>query len=339
MNYDRRDAGYIGAQFLFVLIFLSAMAGGAAMLVSGLMRSQKASRDYTSRLEAYDRISGQILADLRSDPSPEADTGDDPVWKWKDTELEGYKVTLRSLSGSLNVNFVRKALLETTSLQTLLINGKSPDDLQKYRFDEGPFLSASAYTEYFNAEDFDTKLTCYGWVNVNLVDEFALEKYVEGLTGTKSTGEALHQKLLRAMGEQILYTNETVKTLLGADYQALYPYLNAEPLLNVNFADPGLIRAIVAFPPYGVASPDSRAKTLIDLRESGIATKEKIAATLGIDATSPLNYWFGCQTWFWRVDISDGKNAYYCVICRFPDDSTEPGKAPVYTVMEQGFGK
>lgn len=337
MNKRTRESGFISPQFLSILLFLSALAYGTGQFISVLIRIEKASRQFTTQQEAYNTIEKAVLTDLGNDSSPEADTITDPIWSWENREIDGYLVTVKSLSGFLNPNFIRKGLLETTELHALLLDDTTPEALQQYRYDHGLALTYEPYHDFFRKEDFNSFFTCYSFANVNLVDEFAFEKYVEAITGSSFTASALQQRLLENLKENKIVTAENLSSFLGADYDNLYPYVNAEPVLNINFTDARIVRAIVGYTPYKVSSPGPRAEELLALREGGITSPAQIKDTLGIDEKNPLICWFGCKTWFWKIEIKDSQNMYYFIICRLPSDKlTSTGKI-FYRIIEQGF--
>lgn len=331
-----RESGYAAPQFLFVFILVSAIACGACIVVSAIVRSERAARTYTERSEACAKIVGAIVKDLESDTTPDSDTRDDPIWLRDGVETEGYMIAIRSLSGYLNPNFLRKDLIEKTDFRLLLKDGKTADDLQQHRWDKGLGLGYGSYADFFSREDFEKYFSCYGWLNPNLVDDFAFERYAGSLTGSEGRAQTLRAKLQAAWVDKKTITNANMRAFFGLDYDELFPYVNAESVLNVNFTDRFIIYQLVSYPLYKVQSPKSRAEDLIALRESGIEDPSKISMTLGIDSANPLMHWFGCKTWFWEVTLeSSGARRSY-VICRIPQDTLDSAKKPVYRIIEQG---
>lgn len=337
MNEFNNEAGYIGPQFLFVLLFLAAIAYGTGFLVSTTMRSERSSREYTRQLESIQEIVTEVFEAIKEDPTPKADTPDDPVWDLNNTVKDGYTIHIRSLSGSINVNFIRKDILDKTDLGKMLIDGKTPADLQQQRYDNRLALHPSEYEGFFRSETFDSNITCYGWANINLIEEFALERYIESLTGSTSRGESYHAKFQQSLLDKKVFTNESLRLFFGLDYREVYPYINAEPQLNINFAHEFLIREIVGYPLYGLENPESRAASLIQERTQGIDSVESIASILGVPKDHPLCQWFGCVTWFWEIFLEGPGRKYRFVVCRIPDDTIETAFEPVYHIIERGF--
>jgi hypothetical protein len=125
---------------------------------------------------------------------------------------------------------------------------------------------------------------------------------------------------------------------LGESYDDLYPFINAEPLMNINFIEPVLFQELLAYPDYHIAHPDRACEELIRRRDAGALNSVDIYALLGIDENNPLGHYLGSITWFWEISIRGGGRSRKAVICRLPPGRDHPeGFPPEYTIIEERF--
>ena len=120
MRPDSREAGAMSIQFLILLFLISAIALGAGLMVSVLLSMDKREQDYTDERNTMQNMVDNVCDDIKGDPTPEINWQDDPVWQWNGKDENGYTVTILPLSDSLNLNFIRKNLIEKTSFEDLL---------------------------------------------------------------------------------------------------------------------------------------------------------------------------------------------------------------------------
>jgi hypothetical protein len=278
------------------------------------------------------RILSLVLADLYGDPSPEADDPWDPVWVWDGRTLEGCRVSLRPLSDRLNLNFIRKNLLEKTRLAALLRPGKTAEELQQFREDRGLSLIPGAYRDFFAEEILERYFSVYGWANISLTDEFALRKLALSLTGSEYAAEyvrrAAQTLIIQRQGAETapLPGGGDLRDILGVYYEELFPFINAEPLMNVNHLEPAILWELIAYPAYGIHSPERRYEELLARRERGGLTGQDIRNILGLSPDNPLNQYLGCITWFWEITVAGQGRSCRTVLCRLP--GTDPGESP-----------
>lgn len=334
---DSGDSGSMAPQFLIVLFFASAVAAATTLLVSQLTLAERRAIARDSARTTMVQVFESALADLKSDPTPAADTPSDPFWAWNGRVESGMRVSIRSLSSSINPNFARKGIFEKTPIGNLLKNGKSADDLQQWRESHGLAAGYAGYADFFEQEDFDANFSCYGWLNINIVDEFAARSLAHELTGSEATAESMRQRVRDLLASQRLVVPANLRSVLGADYESLYPFVNAEPLVNVNFASQFVLESILAYPDFGVENPKARAKAIIDLRDGGGITHEQIQGILGIDKNARLYYYVGAITWFWEIRVEGAEERLIAVVCRIPPDAISTSTAPVFKTIELRF--
>ncbi|MDR2184186.1 MAG: hypothetical protein LBO80_00745 [Treponema sp.] len=333
----QNDAGFASLQFLCTLFLLSALAGGLGYYLAPLIRAEEKARRYNREYAAVKIILGDILAALASDPSPGSHGPDDPVWTLNGMTKEGCTVTINPASDRLNPNFVRKNIFEKTALSGLFRPGLTAEDLQQWREDKGLSLSAAAYRSFFDDEVFEKYFSCYGWANINLIDEFSARTLVFSLSGSEYTAELIRQRIETMLIARTRANRESLPSILSIHYGELFPLINAEALMNVNFIDSLLLKELIAYPDYEVNSPETRWQELIRLRSAGIQDGEELALILGIDSDNPLLQYLGCITWFWELRIEGRELSCRAVICRLPPDAAERSGPGEYIIIEERY--
>jgi hypothetical protein len=335
MNTNRADSGFASIHFLFILMFISALIMGICVYGYSFAQTGHRARRKNTVYREIEEITANIVSDMYSDPSPDIDSPEDPLWSWNGKTTGDYRVMVTPLSDRLNLNYVRKNIFEKTDAGIWLKPGKTADEFQQFREDNGLSLSMDAFHIFFDDKIIQRFFSGYGWANINLIDEFAARKLALSLTGSAQTAEQV-----RAMVQTLLINRQpadrtSLRALFGIHYEKLFPFINAEPLINVNFAEPALLRALISYPDYGVLQPGVRCDDLLARRSlNGLGTGD-ILNVLGIDAANPLAAYLGSVTWFWEIKVSGGGQTRRVVICRLPS-SGQSGEI-VFNIIEQGF--
>ncbi|MDR1909640.1 MAG: hypothetical protein LBQ35_06985 [Spirochaetaceae bacterium] len=330
-----REAGYASAALLGLLVFLSALASASALYFGGWARMAEREASEAAETALMDALAGEVLASLEADASPGVNSPDDPVWGWNGREIEGFRVSVYPLSDRLNLNFVRKNILENTRLAILFAPGRDPGELQQFREDRGLSLFIEDYRPFFAVDDPSPFFSCYGWANVNLIDEFAARKLARTLTGRDAAAEEVRAAIQKLLMEQRICGPENLEALLGINHDRLFPWFNAEPLININFAEPALLRELLSYDAYGVKSVSSRLAEIAVRREAGGIAAGDIPRILGVAGGGPLGHYLGSITWFWEIRVSRGERSRRTVACRLPGGDSSA--KPVYRIIERRF--
>ena len=337
-----RDAGYASPVFLFALFLCSALALGAATRVSSALLLANREKNESAVRKAMEDLLYEAIGALASDPSPEVNGVDDPFLDWNGRQAEGYRLNIAPYSDRINPNLVRKNILEKTRLDLLFRPGRNAEELQQFREDTGLHARGEAFADFFEEELFERHFSPYGWANINLVDEFAARKLGAALTGDPAQGEALRDKVRLLLMERRFVDRETLPVFLGASQAELWPFVNAEPLMNINFVEPLVLEELLSYGEYGVKRPEERCAELLSRRETEGISAEDLRSILGIDAAHPLAQHFGSITWFWEITITaekGGPNApsLRAVVCRLPPGAFPAEREPEYAVLERRF--
>jgi hypothetical protein len=329
------EAGFASIQFLFLLFFLSVLAAGTGLLVSAALKLEGRFKKTNLVMAEMNRILAEIMADLEADPSPDVNGPDDPVLSWQGKQTGACTVHINSLSNRLNPNFIRKNVFEKTGLSFLFEPGKTADALRQFREEQGLFLTPGSYGEFFSPPVYEKYFSGYGWGNINLIDEFAARRIALALTGSTPEAEAFREKIQTLLLNQQLAGGGDLRTVLGESYDTLFPCINAEPLLNVNDAEPLLLRELIAYPGYGIRDPEAKYREILERRSAGPLDAGELHRILGIDAANPLYYYLGAVTWFWEVTIEGGGQSCRAVICRLPPQNPGGSEPAAYALIER----
>jgi hypothetical protein len=314
---DRED-GSASVYVLVVLVLLSSLALGVYGLVGAGFTYERRSTARSAQRRELEEALAAVLAALADDPTPEADTPNDPVWQrigW----IEGAVVELADVSSRVNPNWVRKNLLEKTRIGSLMEPGASPDGLQQYREETGFHMNVgSAYETYFRDDAMERYLSPYGYANINVTDEFALRRLYALRTGDHLAAEAFHGRVQQLLRERRLIHREGLREFLGSKADLLLPVMNVEPVWNVHFAEELLLQAVLDYPELQVPDPSAALSSLLASREGGGTAAEDLPSIIGAPPESRVYQYLGLTTWFWRVHVSIAGASLHAVVARTP---------------------
>jgi hypothetical protein len=337
-----REAGYASLVFLFALFFCSALALGAAAHISSALSLMSHEKTKALVRKEMEGLLQEALGDLLSDPSPEVNGADDPFWAWNGRRTRGYNIAIVPKSDRINPNLTRKNIFEKTRLGLLFRSGQNADKLQQFREDTGLHFREDAFADFFDEGALEKHFSPYGWANINLIDEFAARHLASSLAGDPAQGEAFRETVRLLLTERRVVSRETLPFVLGSSLTELFPFVNAEPLMNINFVDPLVLEELLAYGEYGIERPEERCAEILSRREGEGISAEDLRSILGIERSSPLAQYFGSITWFWEITIAaenGGPNApsLKAVVCRLPPGAFPAETAPEYKIIERRF--
>lgn len=327
-------SGTIGSaalSVLLVVLLLSLIGGGAVMALGASGRLARAVLDETALEERLSEAVRRTLSILREDPTPESDSPNDPVWaELRDLET---KVDLRDVSSRINPNTIRPTLLDRTGLDDLIFadsRAAGSDALRQYREDD--WLStdiADHYGDFFSDEALDELVTGYGWANINVTDEFVLRSIYAERTGNDIGAQHFRGLAVAIIGRDTMITREALRGYLGADFDRVYPVVNAEPLWNVHYLPERILREVLSYPALGVSDPDGVAAALVALRVSSSLSMDELTERTGLPESSRLHQYLGVRTWFWKIGAQVSDLRLEIVAARIP------GESPTFQIVER----
>jgi len=309
---------------LAVVLFLSGIAVGAMALLgtSALQVRRGLSREDLH--QALQEEARKVVDQLARPASPDVDAPSDPVWTWvAGRRGEGREITLEDLSSRLNLNTVRTELLEKTELGGLVAQGHTPQEIRQYRADKGPFPGLAAYASFFSPAVLERDFTVYGYVNVNTAFEDSLRQLHSARTGDDPSAESFRGAVRGYLSRQELVRREELPALLGLYYPQLYPLMNVEPQMNVNFVPDEVLRAVLSYP-YGgkrIDGYEGAAQAILAARAGGAVSERDLAGIVHAKGPQLLVFQdLGSRTWFWKIRVTQAGHALLWVVARIPGD-------------------
>lgn len=321
---------------LAVVLFLSGVAVGAMALLgtSALQIRHGVSREEIHR--RLEDVAAKVLDQLGRPAAADVDASTDPVWTYvAGLRGEGQDITLEDLSSRLNLNTVRTELLEKTELGSLVAQGRTPQELRQYRADEGPFATISSYAAFFSPAVLERDFTVHGYVNLNTAFEDTLRQFFEARTGDAPSSETFRGTIRGYLSRQELVRTEELPALLRLYYPQLYPLMNVEPQMNVNFVPEEVLHAVLSYP-YGgkrIEGFETAYQAILSARAQGAVDERSLASMVHAKAEQLLVFqYLGSRTWFWRIGVKEGTRALGWIVARIP------GEAPVrFAVLQDRF--
>ncbi|MBN2443104.1 MAG: hypothetical protein JXJ04_17220 [Spirochaetales bacterium] len=340
---------FLSTVFLAMVIFVQT-----SLLVE--MENKKATELRKLLIEEAQEVVTLLQEDL---DERESDSSNDPVWDYVNTNDD---IELKDVGSYLNPNWIDPSVFEHIN-KTLLpaprrvfknLTESGFSELTTFWDEEGIQLNlAEGYKDFFEEEVIEEFMTPYTYFNINLCFEYVLKKLCEVRTGSENDSidfhSAIKEKLLQrkvildqygpnGIEQWFLKTNGINPGLL----KKMFPVLNANPVLNVNFAPEEIIRSLLSYKPFGIQNPNYVADRIINKREDdknkkGLTTKD--LKTI-IDPNDKLKYpgprifhYLGTITNFWEIKVTIGEASLRWIIARVP--GLKQSDDPYYKLIEE----
>lgn len=331
----RKDQGSASAVVLGVLIVVSLLFAGATLLIAGTIRGVRRLENRQQQRQRLAEVATDVIRKLMSDPTPFADSPVDPVWQdLGQYASEGVQVRLEDLSSRIGLNWVRKEILAEMGVMRA---GHSPAELQQLREDTGLHLDlVSAFGEYVDPDALSQLFSPYGYFNVNITDEFVLEKVYAARTADAEAAQVFRTRVQEQRRAKKKLGDEDLAELLApAEYAVLYPVVSAEPALNIHFAPERVLGAVFAH----FQVPLDKLKQIASVRQSAELSREQVSELIGpAYAGTFLDQYLGVRTWFWGITVTSGEAELRWVVARLPREPGKEGTA-AFKLLEQAFAR
>ncbi len=200
-------------------------------------------------------------------------------------------VTLTDIGSAINPNSIHVEFLKWLN-EHLLPEGTLFKDPKKfneqtiiqYWEDTGVHLNlVEGYKDYFEESVIKEYMTPYTYFNVNLTYEYVLQKLFKERTGNDTNARKFHDGITALLvAKEFIYTNEILENwftsdllypklkslgLWHEDFEKMFPVLNVDPQLNINFVKPEILKALLSYDAFGFADPLVKADQLLQMRE------------------------------------------------------------------------
>jgi hypothetical protein len=303
---------------VLLLTVLLVVAAGVTIRVSALAHDVTRLAAETDRDDTLQAALDGAIQALADDPTPDVDSRFDPAFEYQ-LGTDGVSISIEDIGSRVNPNWIQIEFLERSTIRTIMEAGFTPEDLRVARLDawywrrDDPRL-VDAFTE----EARETLLTRYGYVNLNVCGELAMEHLYAEITGDDGAAAMFRSRIQDALRLQRMIREQELQQILSPYFDELYPLLNVYPAWNVNFVDSALIEAVLSYPAYGVEMPDAKTSAVLDRRDSGEMSSDDLRAIVGAGEYGRVFEFLGAVTWFWQITAQDDREYRSAIVARIP---------------------
>ena len=318
----KSNKAFSSLEFIVTLFFLSLIliALGIFLRVSDLTISKRTQNK--SDKEKIDTVLNSVFEEIKKDHTPNVDSKMDPVWKLNDTNVDGFDISIKSLSGVINLNYIPKEILSNTILISAFDVPESVDKIKSIIEENGMINSYEEISDLISEDKFNENFTLYGYSNFNVADEVPLSFIGNNLTNSYFGDELVNKRKSLRNNKQYIQSQTEFNMLCGIHFDDINPYININPTLNANFMNEELLKSFLTYPQFKLSNALQKANTIISLRESKEITQEELISILGIQKNNDLYYYIGSKTWFWQITISGKNTSCNVILARDPEEGT-----------------
>ncbi len=318
----KSNKAFSSLEFIVTLFFLSLIliALGIFLRVSDITISKR-TQDKSDK-EKIDTVLNSIFEEIKKDHTPNVDSKMDPVWKFNDSNIDGFDISIKSLSGVINLNYIPKEILVNTILISAFDVPESVDKIKSMIEENGMINSYEEISDLISEDKFNENFTLYGYSNFNVADEVPLSFIGNNLTNSYFGDELVNKRKSLRNNKQYIQSQTEFNMLCGIHFDDINPYININPTLNVNFMNEELLKSFLTYPQFKLSNALQKANTIISLRESKEITQEELISILGIQKNYDLYYYIGSKTWFWQITISGKNTSCNVILARDPEEGT-----------------
>jgi hypothetical protein len=322
-----------------MVLFTSISVGIAALLRFSGAQLKRWESEFEERMMLHEEAS-RVIALLVEDETPASDSPTDRVWEYVQTmKRDRLSVALRDISSRYGINWVRKDILDYSGL---LRPGKSSGELQQYRWDMGPVLRLlPEYGYFFPEASIRMYFTPYSYFNINISDEFIIERIVLIRTGDRDRARLLQKKLhefweTAEKGRPVMLEASELSEFLGNEYSMLFPVINAEPAINIHFAPEDILYHLFLFHHHDMSS--GIVDHIIRTRNNYEWDSDALELLIGPEYRDGfLHHYIGVTTWFWELQVNSLQGvSLRMVLARVPSQD-QYSTVRRYRVIEEEY--
>lgn len=233
----------------------------------------------------------------------------DDLYNLSYNEKTDCKITIKSLSGLFDINYLPVEFFSTKYYKSLLTEDTKIDFVNDYRNSNSLITSYMELAKFIDYGKIDKNFTLYSMINLNVIDE----KTLQTVCSIYSLSEDLvNKRKSLQFNNQFIQTETEALLTYGFNYEKLKPYVTIDSTINVNFVDEDLLKAFVSLPSFHINNPIEKTEKLLSQRNIENINKEYIMNIFDISKNDELYYYMGCKTYFWELIISNNK-----VSCRY----------------------
>jgi hypothetical protein len=213
-------------------------------------------------------------------------------------------------------------MLKASGLSRFLKNGKDGEEFSRFREEAGLRSTVEDYDEFFPQEILAAFFGVHSWGNINTIDEAMVRRLALSVSGSEVVADFVGETIADLRRHNKTLRREELKETLGDFYGDLFPFLNCEAPMNINFVEPEILEALIACLGKDLAIPGDPRQLILP------------------GEGHPLSQYLGRITWFFEINIEGPRRSCRAIVCRIPPAGSlnpeQPGAA-VYKIIEQRF--
>lgn len=326
---NKKEA-FSSLEFLITLFVLLILAIGFSFFITTSHRNIAKRTQSIGEKETIDIVLDEVYKKIKEDNTPESDSRFDPIWDLDDTYIDGYHVSINALSGKINLNYINPNIFTNSGFRSTL-NDNSLINSLKNVLDEKLLYTYEDVKEYISKENFDKFFTFYGFANINTIRDTALEMLVNKISNSFFGNEMVNRRKSLFRNKQYFQTETEFNMFCGIYYSEIFPYINIQPQLNVQFIEEEALRWLLES--FNVSGSNQKANTLINLRNAQEIKEENLLSILGISKSDEVYYHLGCKTYAWQFTISG--RYLSCQIVLYRDITESSMNKPKFYIVEK----
>lgn len=332
--------GYASLTVFILILFLSSVTLSLLFFLQLSLRQSSFYEEQMARESELEKEVSLLIDILKSDPTGESDSYFDPVWTFlEERKSSAIELRLTDISSRFNLNFMRTKMLEESSFKNLMINGKDPDQLKQCRGENGFFVHPEGgYGLFFRKEDLDKYFTTYSYANFNVTYEDSLKKIFEIRVSEEGSLLFLN-KVQQHISEKIMADKESFRGIASLEYKQIYPLVNTEALMNVNFIPEKVLHAVLYYPYGGTVHKNGQFyfNAITSQRDNHELTTSDLDELFELEEEQlRIREYLGTRTWFWKISATTGDVKLEVVLARLPDESIDD---PEFQIIEWKFSR
>lgn len=329
-----KNEGFSSIEYLITLIVLVSIIAVFGIFLRTASITVKKTSTLVEDRKTIDDLLSKVYEDLKKDISPEADSRFDEVWKWNGYEHDGFSITISSLSGLINLNFIPEKKIYETGLKNYFENSEGITFIEKNRQQGTLLYSYDDIKEYITENMFNKYFTFRGFANINISDINSIKIISDNIIGS-SYGNELYNKInILRENRQFIQNQTELKMFLGVNYDGIMPFINLNPQININFIDEEALKALLSYSGFNVDRINQKVATIVSLRQTGEIKESELCNILGISKSDELYYYLGCKTWLWQIDINGKNTSCSIILVRVPEEDSF-GKTSFYIIEKK----
>lgn len=328
----KKREGFSSFECLIVLVVLCIILIAFCFFIKTVNISVSKKISSINEKKKIDVILDSIYEDIKNDVSSEGDSLFDSVWDRNNSTEDGYLITLESLSGKINLNFLDSKLLLESGLPSVFYDSKNIIEVENIR-SERLLYSYEEIKDYISEENFSKYFSFYGFANINIMSATSLELLVNNLTDSFYGTELNRKRNILLANKQLIKTETEYNLFCGINYSEIFPYINLDAAINVNFIDEDCLYKLINYAGFELTSKKRKVDTLLSLRETRELTQDDIITILGISKNDELYYYLGSKTWFWKISIQGKTQDCHVILCRSVEKTSD--LKPKFYIIEK----